>query len=123
MDSIGLPMVPDLDVFPRPIRYGLLAVLVAGPLCLGLLVLVGGVSSPTVVVEATAVDAPPSDADVHRLSEFSEGSPVRAAVEEALRKHSGAARTTAEEVRSGTFPGTEFHVRDGDRFVRVTVRK
>jgi hypothetical protein len=121
MDSISLPMVPDLEAFPKPVRYGLLAVLVLGPLLFGLLVVLGGVSSPTVVVDATAVDSPPSDAEVYRLSGFAEGSPIRAATEEALRDGSGSVETTVADVRSGTYPGTEFYVRDDGRFVRVTI--
>lgn len=123
MDSIGLPMVPDLEVLPRLVRYGVLALLVLGPLLFGALVLLGSVSSPTVVVEAAVVDAPPSDAEVLRLAEFSEGSPIRIAVEEALRDGSGSATTTVEELRSERFPGPEFHVRHDERVVRVTVRK
>jgi len=58
VDSNSLPMVPDLDVFPRPIRRLILAGLVLGPLLLMTLVLLGAGSSPTVEIEATVVDAP-----------------------------------------------------------------
>jgi hypothetical protein len=122
MDSNSLPMVPELGVFPRPIRYVVLALLVLGPLALGALVLAGAGSTPTVVVEATVVDSPPSDAEVYALSEIPDDSPVRTAVEEALRTGSGSVEATTEEVRADGFPVTEYYVRHDGRVVRVSLQ-
>jgi hypothetical protein len=111
-------MVPDLDASPRPVRYLILAPVVLGPLLLAVTVLVGTASSPTVVVEATVVDAPPvAEDDVYRLSGFAEESPTRAAVEEALRD--GSVTATAEEVRSAP----EFYVRHDEQVVRVEMTR
>lgn len=121
MDSNSLPMVPDLDVFPRPIRRLILAGLVLGPFLLMTLVLLGAGSSPTVEIEATVVDAPPSDADVYPLSDLSEDSPTRAVVEDALRDGSSTVEATTEEVRSDGVPATEYYVRHDGRVVRVSV--
>jgi hypothetical protein len=115
-------MAPDLNVFSKPVRYGVLALLVLGPLLFGALVLAGAGSSPTVVVEATVVDSPPSDAEVHQLSRFDDGSPVRAAVEEALRDGSGSIETTTEEVRADDLPADGYYVSHDGRTVRVSVR-
>ena len=120
MDSIGLPMVPDLETFPRPVRSLVLAALVLGPLLFAAAVLVGTASSQTVVVEATVVDAPPADdEDVYQLAGFPEEAPTRTAVEEALSDGSGSVTTTVEEVRSDP----EFYVRHDERVLRVTVTK
>jgi hypothetical protein len=122
MDAIGLPLVPDLDEFSAPVRYGLLALLVAGPLLFGALVFLGGASSPSAVVAAAPAEAPPSDAEVIRLATFSEGSPIRTASEAALDGEPRSVETTVETVRSGAYPGREFYVtHDGD-YARVTVR-
>ena len=114
-------MVPDLEVFPDPVRYLILAVLGVGVLSLVGLVLVGLTSSPTVVLEATVVDAPPSDGEMYALSEFSEGSPVRAAVEEALRTGSATVQTTTDRMRSEDVPIDAFYVRHDGRVVSVDV--
>lgn len=120
MDSIALPMVPDLDAFSRPVRYLVLAVVVLDPLFFAALVLVGTASRPTVAVEATVVDEPPATEDrVYRLSGVDDESPTRAAVEEALRDGSGSVMTTVEEVRSDP----EFYVRHDGQVVRVTISK
>jgi hypothetical protein len=117
----SLPLIPDLEVLPWPLRYLALGLLVLGPLLLLALVLVGAGSSPTVTVEATVVDAPPSDAEVHALSEFPADSPVRAAVEEALREGTGSAQGTKAEVRNGAASGTEYYVERDGRVVKVTL--
>jgi hypothetical protein len=117
----SLPLIPDLDVLPRPVRYLVLGVLVLGPLLLLALVLAGAGSTPTVVVEATVVDSPPSDAEVYALSELPDGSPVRVAVEEALRDGSGSVEATTDEVRHDGVPATDYYVRHDGRVVRVTV--
>ncbi|WP_380681036.1 hypothetical protein [Salinigranum sp. GCM10025319] len=122
MDSNSLPMVPELGVFPEPIRYVVLALLVLGPLVLGALVLAGVGSTPTVVVEATVVDSPPSDAEVHALSTVPDDSPVRTAVGEALRTGSGSVEATTEEVRADGFSATEYYVRHDGRVVRVSLQ-
>jgi hypothetical protein len=114
-------MVPDMDVFPRPVRYAVLAALVLGPLLLGLLVLAGVGSTPTVVVEATVVDSAPSDADVYPLSALSEGSPPRVAVTEAVRDGSSSVEATTQEVRSDGVPATSYYVRHDGRVVKVSV--
>jgi hypothetical protein len=114
-------MAPDLEVFPEPVRYLILAVLGVGVLSLGGLVLVGLTSSPTVVLEATVVDAPPSDGEVYALSESSEGSPVRTAVEEALRTGSASVETSAKRVRTEDVPTDAFYVSHDGRVVRVDV--
>jgi hypothetical protein len=114
-------MAPDLEVFPEPVRYLILAVLGVGVLSLGGLVLVGLTSSPTVVLEATVVDAPPSDGEVYALSEFSDGSPVRAVVEEALRTGSASVKTTTDRMRSEDVPIDAFHVSYDERVVKVDV--
>jgi hypothetical protein len=121
VDSNSLPMVPDLGVFPRPVRYLILLFLVSGVLLLVGLVLAGLASSPTVTLEATAVEAPPSDGDVYALSEFSEGSPVRAVAEEALRTGSASVETTTGEVRSEDVPTDVFYVVRNERAVKVSV--
>jgi len=120
MDSIGLPMVPDLEAFSRPVRYLVLTALVLGPLLFAAAILVGTASSPPVVVEATVVDSPPADnGDVYQLAGFSEEAPTRTAVEEALRDGSGSVTATVEEVRSDP----EFYVQHDEQVVRVTVTK
>lgn len=121
VDSNSLPMVPDLEVFPEPVRYLILILLGVGVLSLAGLVLVGLTSSPTVVLEATIVDAPPSDGEVYVLSAFSEGSPVRAAVEEALRTGSASVETSAKRVRSEEVPIDAFYVEHDERVVSVDV--
>jgi hypothetical protein len=121
VDSNSRPMVPDLDVFPRPVRRLILAVLVLGPLVLAGLVLLGASSSPTVVLEATVVDAAPADAEVYPLSGFPEDSPTRDAVEDALRDGSGSVEATTEAVRSDDVPATEYYVRHDGRVVKVSV--
>lgn len=122
MDSNSLPMVADLEVLPQSLRSVLLGLLVLGPLVLLGLVLAGAGSSPTVVVEATVVDAPPSDAAVYELSALSEGNPVRNAVEAALRSGSTSVEATTEAVRTDGVPATAFYVRHDGRVVKVTVR-
>ncbi|MFC6940750.1 hypothetical protein ACFQE8_12390 [Salinirubellus sp. GCM10025818] len=121
MDSNSLPMVPDLEVFPESVRYPILAVLGVGVLSLVGLVLVGLTSSPTVVLEATVVDAPPPDGEVYALSEFSGESPVRAVVEEALRTGSASVQTTTDRVRSEDVPIDAFYVEHDGRVVSVDV--
>lgn len=119
MDSNSLPMVPDLAVFPEPVRYVVLALLVLVPLLLGALVLAGVGSTPTVVVEATVVDAPPSDVEVHPMSDLPEGSPVREAVDEAVRNGSGSVETTTDAVRADGLSATAYYVRHDGAVVRV----
>ncbi len=114
-------MVPDLEVFPESVRYPILAVLGVGVLSLVGLVLVGLTSSPTVVLEATVVDAPPPDGEVYALSEFSGESPVRAVVEEALRTGSASVQTTTDRVRSEDVPIDAFYVEHDGRVVSVDV--
>jgi hypothetical protein len=122
MDSNSLPMVPDLEAFSPPVRYGVLALLVLGPLLFGALVFLGGASSPAAVVEASPTDAPPSDAKVVPLAAFSDESPVRTASEAALDGESHSVETTVEAVQSGAYSGEEFYVaQDGD-YARVTIR-
>jgi hypothetical protein len=122
MDSTGLPTVPDLDEFSPPVRYGILALLAAGPLLFGVLVFLGGASSPPAVVEAAPADAPQSDAEVIRLATFSEESPIRTASEAPLDGEPRSVETTVETVQSGAYPGREFYVtRDGE-YARLTIR-
>jgi len=121
MDSNSLPMAPDLDVFSSPVRFLVLTILGSGVLILVVLVLAGLASSPTVVLEATVVDAPSSDDEVYTLSEFSAESPVQTVAEKALRTGSGSVETTTEEMRSEEVPTDEFYVRHHGRVVRVSV--
>jgi hypothetical protein len=114
-------MVPDIEVFPRPVRRLLLALLVLGPLVFGALVLLGAGSSPTVVIEATVVDSPPPDADVYPLSRVPDDSPVRAVVTDALSDGSASVEATTEAVRSDGVPATDYYVRHDGRTVRVSV--
>jgi hypothetical protein len=124
VDSNSLPLVPDLDVLPTPVRYLVLVVLVGGPLLFVVLLLVGTASTPTVVVEATVVDAPPADEDdVYALSRFPAESPVRVAVEEALRDGSASVEATTDEVRHDGVPVTDYYVEHDGRTVRVTVTR
>jgi hypothetical protein len=117
----SLPLIPDLEFLPRPVRYLVLAVVVLGPLTLLVMVLVGAGSSPTVVVEATAVDAAPPDAEVYDYSQVPDDSPAGAALEEALRDGSGSVEATTEAVRNDGIPATDYYVRHDGQVVRVTV--
>jgi hypothetical protein len=121
MDSNSLPLVPDLDVFPRPVRKLLLAVLVLGPLCFFVLVLAGAGSSPTVVVEGKAVESAPQNAAVYPLSRFPDDSPVRVAVREAVRDGSGSVETTTDAARYDGVPHSGYYVRHDGRIVEVSV--
>jgi hypothetical protein len=124
VDSNSLPLVPDLDVLPTPVRYLALVALVGGPLLFVVLILVGTASTPTVVVEATVVDAPPAgEEDVYPLSRFPAESPVRVAVEEALRDGSASVEATTDEVRHDGVPTTDYYVEHDGRTVRVTVTR
>ncbi len=116
-------MVPDLHVLSKPVRYLLLGVLGSAVLLFAVLVLLGLASTPTVTVEATVVGGVPPDAaaeDVYPLSRFSADSPVRAAVEAALRSGSGSVETTTERYRAENVP-TAFYVRHDGDVVRVSV--
>ena len=127
MDSNSLPMVPDLHVVSKPVRYLVLGVLGSGVLLFAVLVLLGTLSTPTVTLEATVVDSVPpgadADEDVYPLSRFSSESPVRTAIEESLRSETGAgsAETTTERYRAENPPTTEFYVRHDGRVIRVAV--
>jgi hypothetical protein len=121
MASNSLPLIPDLSAFPEPVRYLVLSVLVAGPLALAAVVVVGMLSSPTVVLEATVVDAPPSDAEVYPLSTFSEDSPIRTVVESALEDGSASVQTSVDRVRSADVPLRKWYVSHEGRVVRVAV--
>ncbi|WP_251342579.1 hypothetical protein [Haloplanus halophilus] len=124
MDSNSLPMVPDLHVVSKPVRYLVLGVLGAGVLLLVVLVLLGMASTPTVTLEATVVDSVPSETaaeDVHSLSGFADDSPVRAVVEDALRTGSASVEATTADVRDADVPSTEFYVRHDGRVVRVVI--
>ena len=114
-------MVPDLAAFHKPVRYVLLAVLVLGPISLVIVVLVGVTSSPSVVVEATVVDARPSEADVYTLSEIPEDSPLRPVVLQAFRAGSAEAEVKTEQLRFDGFPTRGVYNRHDGRFVKVTV--
>jgi hypothetical protein len=122
MDSNSLPMVPDMAVFPKPVRSLVFAVLGTGVLLFALLILLGLASTPTVTVEAAVVDDAPSNAEVYSLSTFSEESKVRAAVEEALQSDSASVEATTEEIRTDEVPTTEFYVSHEGRVVHVTLR-
>jgi hypothetical protein len=122
MDSNSLPMVPDMAVFSKPVRYLVFGVLGTGVFVFALLILLGLVSTPTVTVEATVVDDAPSDAAVYPLSSFSEDSEVRVAVEEALRSGTASVEATTEEIRDDDVPATEFYVSHEGRVVHVTLR-
>ena len=122
MASNSLPLIPDLSAFPEPVRYLVLSVLVVGPLALAaVVVVVGTLSSPTVVLEATVVDAPPSDAEVYPLSSFSEDSPIRTVVESALEDGSASVQTSVDRVRSADVPLRKLYVSHEGRVVRVAV--
>ncbi|SEA06284.1 hypothetical protein SAMN04488065_1646 [Haloplanus vescus] len=124
MDSNSLPMVPDLRVVSKPVRYLVLGVLGAGVLLFAVLVVLGTLSTPTVTVEATVVDSVPADAtdeDVSSLSDFPADSPIRAVVEDALENGTASATATTAEIRAADAPGTEWYVRHDGRVVRVEV--
>ncbi|RLM56473.1 hypothetical protein DVK02_08155 [Halobellus sp. Atlit-31R] len=123
MVSNGLPLIPDLSAFPRPVRYVAVALLAGVPIAVVLVVLIGFANSPTAALDAIVVDAPTSDAEVYPLSSFDGESPVRQVVEAALQARSASVQTTTERLQSADVPIDKFYVRHDGRVVRVAVRR
>ena len=53
MVSNGLPLIPALSAFPRPVRYVAVALLAGVPIAVVLVVLIGFAHSPTAALDAT----------------------------------------------------------------------
>ena len=121
MARLSLPVEPaDGQLGP----YGRLLVggIVVTGVALAVVALVDTVGSTPVVLDATVIETPPSDATVREVDEFPAESPVRTVIERARADSSASVDTTRKRLRDADVTGTRLYVVSGERVVRVNVR-